>query len=256
MKKDKKNNNLEADNKDEKIIPISEYTPAGYFPECLRSNFFTKLSFLLACSVASAAVAVLAENYFFNVPSAAMEREVSDFSGENRFIAMENQSGETAGRVLGETTSAAGTAFASSENFEIKNVRFGGDFAFSGDGTEDLPFKITDVRSETFMTKKQDETKLAITWKTSRMARSAVKYSKSGSADERTVQEDGYGFNHGIIIGKLDASSAYTYTISVKDRRGNEVNSDKYGLYTGTKLMSVFDMISKAAQDVFGWALK
>jgi hypothetical protein len=51
-------------------------------------------------------------------------------------------------------------------------------------------------------------------------------------------------------------ASTYLYTVSVRDRYGNEVTSDSHAVYTGTKVVSLFELIVNALQEVFGWAVK
>ena len=59
-----------------------------------------------------------------------------------------------------------------------------------------------------------------------------------------------------MIIGGLEPATAYVYSIKARDRWGNETNSDYYAVYTGSKMVSVFELIVKALEETFGWAVK
>ncbi len=163
------------------------------------------------------------------------------------------------GIVQGETTAAAsgssdGVVLAS-EKFQINQISFGGDMAI-GASDESTPIEISDIRSETFMTKNKDEVKLLVSWNTNKMAVSEIDYGKSGAQAVKTLKEDKYGFGHTVVLAKLDPATTYNYQVRAQDRWGNNLSSDRYAAYTGSKMVSVFELISKALNDIFGWALK
>jgi hypothetical protein len=160
------------------------------------------------------------------------------------------------GIVLGESDVFLPGALRS-ENYTLGQVAVGGDVVLmSGDSQESGTLEISGVRGEAFMNKNQKEANVLITWKTTKLATSTVKYGKNGTDASKTVEEDGYGLNHSTILTGLDQASAYVYTIVAKDRTGNEVSTDSYAVYTGTKSTSLFDLISGAVTDTFGWAMK
>ncbi|MCX6765703.1 MAG: fibronectin type III domain-containing protein [Candidatus Moranbacteria bacterium] len=153
----------------------------------------------------------------------------------------------------GETEIPKGIVLAS-ENFKAKQVRFGGEVAVLSE--EDVPLEITEMKSEAFLNKKQDEAKLVILWKTNKLSVSEVEYAKNNGQNPKTIQESSYGFNHSIVIPSLDPATAYVYSVKSKDRWGNEIVSDYFAAYTGSRIISIFELISKALEEVFGWALK
>lgn len=163
------------------------------------------------------------------------------------------------GMIKGEETeaplpeSAKGVILAS-ENYKAKQVRFGGSVAVLSD--ENLPLKITDMKGETFLDKKQEEAELVISWRTNKLAISEVEYYQNNGQNPKKENEKSFGFNHGIIIPGLEPATAYIYSIKSRDRWGNETTSDYYAVYTGSRMVSVFELIVKALEETFGWAVK
>jgi hypothetical protein len=143
-----------------------------------------------------------------------------------------------------------------SENFRIRDIAIGGGNIVLAAGSESLPLKVSDVRSETLMSKDGKKTQLLVSWKTNKLAKSEVKYSKDGKGVEKNIKEEGYGFSHALVINSLEQSTRYLFTVVVSDRGGSMAASDKLAVYTGTKPVSVFDLISKQMNEIFGWALK
>lgn len=150
------------------------------------------------------------------------------------------------GRVLG--------SISESENFRLKEISFGGVLLASASG-ENIPIEITDIKSEIFSTKDGKHAQILISWKTNKLAISEIEYS-SDNKNFKKLEEDFYGFNHSVVLTKLDLATTYFYRISAKDKWGNKIDSEKYGVYSGSKLVSVFDLIVKAVNETFGWAVK
>jgi hypothetical protein len=142
-----------------------------------------------------------------------------------------------------------------SEHFHIGDVAIGGEaeFLLSEDGSG--PLEISSIRGEAFTEKNKSEVKLVISWKTSKLAKSEIAYSKGVGQNTKTVSEDDYGFNHSVVIAGLDQASTYVYTIVSNDRFGNVVTSDSHAVYTGSRTVSLFDLIAGAIGEVFGWAI-
>lgn len=161
---------------------------------------------------------------------------------------------EAAETVNANTEQQKGAALAS-ENFTIKEIKFGGAIAMAS-AQENPNFEISDVRSEVMKTKGKEEDRLLISWKTNKLALSTIEYSAMSGSNPRKLNEDSYGFNHSILLANLEPGTAYTYSIKGKDRWANEVYSDRYAAYTGSKIISVFDLIVNAVKEVFGWAVK
>jgi hypothetical protein len=142
-----------------------------------------------------------------------------------------------------------------SENYQIKEIKFGGAIAMAS-AQENPNLEISDVRSEVMKTKGKEEDQLLIRWRTNRLALSTIEYSTMNGSNPRKLIEDSYGFNHSIVLANLEPGTAYIYSVKGKDRWANEVSSDRYSAYTGSKIISVFDLIVNAIKEVFGWAVK
>ena len=142
-----------------------------------------------------------------------------------------------------------------SENFQIKEIKFGGAIAVAK-GLEDADFEIYDIRSEVLTTKGKEENKLVIRWKTSKLAKSTLEYSKMNGTSLKTIREENYNFDHSVTLSNLEPGVAYTFVIKSRDRWANEITSDRYSAYAGRKIVSIFDLIVNAVKEVFGWAMK
>lgn len=143
-----------------------------------------------------------------------------------------------------------------SENFRVGEIAIGGEAEFVLDEAMAEPLSVSGIRGEAFTEKNRPEVKLVLSWKTNRLARSQISYSKGVGQPEKTVAEDDYSFNHSIVIPGLDQASTYVYAITAYDRFGGETRSESHAVYTGSKTVSLFDLIAGAVGDVFGWAVK
>lgn len=172
---------------------------------------------------------------------------------EDSFVGGETNPVLVEGVVLGEETFADNSL--KSENFKIGQVNLGGAAIFVNN-IENKPLEIIDVISETFAPKKSDEVKMLIRWRTNKLAISQIEYAKNTGQDTRKIREENYNIQHSAILTGLDPGTTYIYTVTVKDRWGNEVKSDRYAAYTGKKEISVFELIIKEVEELFGWAMK
>ena len=106
------------------------------------------------------------------------------------------------------------------------------------------------------MTRDGKQAEILISWKTNKLATSEIEYSKSDVKIPKVLEEKNYGFNHSVVLTKLDLGTTYVYRIKSRDRWGNEISSERFGIYSGSKMVSVFDLIIKAADETFSWAIK
>lgn len=163
---------------------------------------------------------------------------------------------ETAsGAVLGEQDSLFPGSL-KSENYTLGQVSLGGETGVSNAAYDVSPLEIFSVRGISFIEKGKKDVNILITWNTNNPALSKVSYGKNGSDLNQMVEEDGYGVQHNAVLSHLDQSTTYIYRIVARDRFGNEVSSERYAVYTGARITSLFDLISGAINDVFGWAIK
>lgn len=143
-----------------------------------------------------------------------------------------------------------------SENYQIKQVTFGGDVTIPLDDAQNRELEIEDVTSELLTTTDQEDVKLIISWKTNKAATSTVDYGKDLNSFKEGVEEVGYGFSHSAVLSDLDYSEAYSYRIKVRDRWDNEFDSKEFAFYTGAPKVSLVDLLFGAFSDVFSWAIK
>jgi hypothetical protein len=174
-----------------------------------------------------------------------------------------NTAGETAavisnenmqGKVLGEEGSASQMYV--SQNFKTPQITFGGDAITVPSGEQATAPEIQDMRSELLMTKTDQQVKFVLTWRTNKLCKSSIDYMKEGQPEAKTVTDDGYGFVHSVEIAPLNYSTSYSYTVTARDKWGNEMKSDKLAFYTGAPNVSIFDLLGGAFKDMFGWVGK
>ncbi|MFZ2153629.1 MAG: hypothetical protein WAV16_00135 [Candidatus Moraniibacteriota bacterium] len=142
-----------------------------------------------------------------------------------------------------------------SENYRVSQVKFGGNAVIENGKSRDTKLEIYQVKSETIITQEENEPNILITWKTNKEAISNVDYSKSDGKNVISVTEEGYGFEHSMLLKNMEFSMIYTYRIESQDKWGNKVNTEYFSAYTGDKSESIFDLITNAIEDVFGWAM-
>ena len=210
---------------------------------------FFSFIFILACFlVVNFAKSV--SNYYEN-----RKEQIATLSDidANKII---NERGNTisAGEVKGELDQRDEGTVSSSENFKIKQLAFGADVVVANSGDEGS-LEVSDIRSESFMSNKKDEVRLIISWKTSKLAMSSVEYAKNTGQSPKIIKEDSYGFTHSVSIDGLEQSTPYVYKIKCRDRWGNEYSSEYFGIYSASRPVSVFDMISGAMNETFGWTV-
>lgn len=159
------------------------------------------------------------------------------------------------GKVAGEETGSATGSIAASENFRMREISFGGVLLASANG-ENLPLEISDLKTKNFMSKDNKEAQALISWRTNKEAVSEITYSRIDSQSEKIMQEEYFGFNHGVVLTNLDLGVTYVFEVKARDKWDRTVLSQKFSIYTGSKVVSVFDLIIKAVKDTFSWAMK
>lgn len=155
-----------------------------------------------------------------------------------------------------QATPLFGSANYQSESFRVGDIAIGGEAEFLLTEDTPEPIEISSIRGEAFTEKNKQEVKLVLSWKTNKLAKSEVSYSKGAGQTNKTIDEEDYSLNHSLIIPGLEQASTYVYTIVSRDRFGNETTSDPHAVYTGSRTVSLFDLIAGAVGDVFGWAVK
>jgi cytoskeletal protein RodZ len=147
-----------------------------------------------------------------------------------------------------------GTAQYVSESFKVGDIAIGGEAELILLEDSPEPLTISGVRGESFTEKNNQGVKLVLTWTTNKLAKSVIQYSKAGQ-EKQEIGESDYSFSHSMIIPGLEQASTYIYVINAEDRFGNKISSDSYAVSTGSKTVSLFDLIAGAIGDTFGWAV-
>lgn len=195
------------------------------------------------------AVILVALGYFW--PSFFSSKPVA---GETTAIVSNEKNG---GRILGEEGSnPVATSFYTSQNFRAPQISFGGEAITVPSGDQAVAPEISDMRSELMITKKDEQVRFLLSWKTNKPCVSSIDYAREGQPELKTVSEDGYGFTHSAEIAPLNYSTSYSYAVAARDKWGNEIKSDKLAFYTGAPRVSIFDLLGGAFKDMFGWASK
>lgn len=138
-----------------------------------------------------------------------------------------------------------------SENFLIKQFTFGGEIAVNADERKDIA--IENIRSESFLNKKQDEAKVVLSWETNKLGASTIVFYDPGGTEKKKFSESTYGYNHGAIIPGFELGKTFHIKIKAQDRWGNKTESGLYAIYTGTRAVSVIELITKEFGQIFSW---
>ncbi len=219
-------------------------------------HFFSIVFVILMMIAASVAVYFRDKNS--NQAAAAIEQAASQTAAvSNQNTAIVNDvTGVSAVDTVVESENELRGIAGKSESYFIRDISIGGGNIVLAADDEALPLKVTDVHSDTLMTKDGKKSEVVISWKTNKLAKSTVKYAKDAAGSEKSIKEDGYGFAHAFAVNNLEQSTRYLFTVVAVDRSGNSVTSGQLAVFTGTKPISVIDLISAQMGDIFGWALK
>jgi hypothetical protein len=243
---------------EKKALPktVKKKDPAIYVREDVDEKRKQKLKKFAGIYFPVFSSVIIAAVLFFIIPLVRFEIKKGN-ELEKTFEGIDQISffNENEGVVLGEESEAAGEEnkgiAMASEKFKLRQARFGGDVEIIKE--DDAPLKIENIRSETYLTKNQEESKLVISWETNKQAISEIEYSKNDGSGTRKLREGGYGFNHGVVIPGLELGTAYVYRINAKDKWGNEEQSGNFAVYSGSKAVSVVELIAAELEKMFGW---
>jgi hypothetical protein len=125
------------------------------------------------------------KNYFDqkNIPSGFLEDTFLFDEGKGIVEGEENVK-----KIAGDETAKPEGAIASSENYSLKEIGFGGNIIASANG-ENLQLEISDIRSDVFTSKDGKESQVVVSWKTNKLAISEIEYSKNDSASSKKMNE-------------------------------------------------------------------
>jgi hypothetical protein len=159
------------------------------------------------------------------------------------------------GNVLAESDTNIGGF--KSDNYRVPQISFGGEGTiFYPAGEEQKGLQINDVKSEIYTDKNNKDKKLLVSWETNKQARCTLSYTKAGATSAQEYREANFGYDHAVLATPLDSGTTYNYIVTARDKWGNEMQSDKFAVYTGALNVSFLDLLAGAFKDVFGWAMK
>jgi hypothetical protein len=218
----------------------------GMFQRIGRRNIVLFIILLLLFGVGGYFV------FFFNTSSSLPTEEKPVVPVQRSSVLQSNESIV----VTDEQVPLFGDTNYQSENFRVGDISIGGEaeFLLSEDSPE--PLEVSSIRGESFTEKNKQEVKLVVSWRTNKLAKSVLSYSKGIGQAKKSIEEDDYSLNHSVIVPGLDQASTYIYEIKSTDRFGNEITSEPHAVYTGSRSVSLFDLIANAVGEVFGWAVK
>lgn len=194
------------------------------------------------------------KNYKNNSDLFQLQSQIQNFG--SRVINENNQAGKVAAaQTATQNNSNKSGIVLASENYKIDSINLGGGMAVLSNG-ENLPLKINNIKSESFVDNKKNEVYLVVSWITNKTAISQLSYSKNNGQNSKTAKEDSYGFNHSVVLSGLESGASYVYQVKCTDQWGNSQTSNYFGIYTASKPVSIFDLISNALGETFGWAIK
>ena len=127
---------------------------------------------------------------------------------------------------------------------------------------DDLPPVITQVQTKSAISPgKNTKVQTIITWATNELSTSRV-YFQEGIAradqelSDQTEQENSYTKRHVVVITKFDPGKVYSFRVESIDSGGNTAISKIYTILTPRQQESVFQVIMKNLEEIFGWVGK
>jgi len=127
---------------------------------------------------------------------------------------------------------------------------------------DDLPPTINSVQTESALSQgKQLKVQTIISWQTNEPTIGYAEYVKGvvttdQAFADKTPEEVTYGRKHVAVVTKFESGQVYTYRIVVSDSSGNKTISKLYTILTPKQKESVFQLILKNFEDIFGWVGK
>ncbi|NTW22752.1 hypothetical protein HGA34_04425, partial [Candidatus Falkowbacteria bacterium] len=127
---------------------------------------------------------------------------------------------------------------------------------------DDLPPTITNVQTESALSQgKQLKVQTIVSWQTNEPTIGQVQYIKGVVTDDKefpdkTPAETTYSRKHVAVVTKFDSGQVYTFRITATDSSGNLTTSKIYTILTPKQKESVFQLILKNFEDIFGWVGK
>jgi hypothetical protein len=213
------------------------------------AKFFSIGGIILVLLLLLGALAYYGFNFLKNTASKTPAQNVAISIPEGSGNVFVN---DVSGVQAADSKSSIPASVSQSENYTLKEITFGGyEVDMSGEA-KNTPLIISDVKGETMVSKDGQETRLLFSWKTNKLATSQVTYAKNDGPIKNTLDEQGPGLSHALILN-FEPATRYTYSIKATDRWGNTATSDKFSAYTSTKTGNIVDLIAQQFKQIFSW---
>jgi hypothetical protein len=123
---------------------------------------------------------------------------------------------------------------------------------------DDLPPMISQVQTDSAISAgKETKVQTVIYWITNEPSTSKIYFAKGFGSDENlseeTKMDQNYTKKHVVVITKFDAGAVYRFRAESIDSRGNTTTSKTYTILTPRQKETVFQIIMKNVEDIFGW---
>lgn len=144
-----------------------------------------------------------------------------------------------------------------SENFSANQVNLGGEMIFLSDEDFTTPLVISEVKSESVTDLNGEINKFFVAWRTNRLTKFEILYFRAGEDESRArrIKSNDFSLSQSVVLSGLDKATVYNFIIKVYDRFGNEAVSNRFAAYSGSKPISIFELIINTLEDSFQWAL-
>lgn len=141
-----------------------------------------------------------------------------------------------------------------SENFKIGHIAVGGESEIFFPNPETEQIEVSALSYRLVNDKDSGDTGVVVEWSTNKPTIGEVYYRKHSETDYRVVSEEKYNIEHELFLDDIETENTYVLYAKATDRWGNEKQGESYALYSGANTASLFDLLSDAFGDLFGWA--
>ncbi|MCP4649799.1 MAG: hypothetical protein GY853_06925 [PVC group bacterium] len=124
---------------------------------------------------------------------------------------------------------------------------------------DDLPPVIYQVQTKSAISPgKNVKIQSIISWLTNENSTSKMYYQKgiaraTDELDEMTAMDEDYTKTHVVVVTKFDPGTVYSFRVESIDSGGNTALSKVYTILTPRQQESVFQVIMKNIEEIFGW---
>lgn len=174
------------------------------------------------------------------------ERNVAQILGEEDAQVLQAQ---TANSVLGSEAPA-------SENYTLGSLNVAGEEEIFISPLQSLPLDVYNVSYRVMSEDAGEKTNMLIEWETNKPTKGTVFHRRHSEQDFDEETEASFNTQHGVLLEGLEPETTYVFYVNVVDEWGFEKESERFAMYSGDKIASLFDLLEEAFGDTFGWAMR